>query len=140
MKPHGGRVESLNIVNHEISALPRTRKTFGRVDDLAPARCYIGRGERRSVMKFYSLADLERIGLAVIGWCWHLYAQIANEVSGRRGIVGIDSDEHAVERCDRMHRGEGGLPVAIEAWRRICWDHERENPATLGRFASGGSR
>src|SRR5262249_4246496 len=38
-----------------------------------------------------------------------------------------------------MHRGEGGLAVAVEARGRIRRDHEREDPTALGRLARGGS-
>src|SRR5262245_13263073 len=36
-----------------------------------------------------------------------------------------------------MHRGEGGLAMAVEARRRICRDHEREDSTVLGGVARG---
>ena len=106
---HGGRVGRLDAVDHQVMALARTGQALGRVDDLAPARRHVGGGERRAVVKPHALADLEGIGPAGVGRRRHLGAQIADEVRGRGRIIGIGPDEHAVERCRRMHRGERGF-------------------------------
>ena len=128
---HGGRVGRLDLVDHDVIALACARDAFRRVDDCPPARRHVGGGERRAVVELHALADLERVGLAVIGRRRHRGAQIADEVGGRGRIVGIDPDQHAVERCRRMHGREGGLAVTVEARRRVRRDHVRERPAAL---------
>ena len=63
-------------------------------------------------------------------------AEVADEVGGRGRVVGIDVDQHAVERRRCMHRSEGCLTVTIEAWRSVGRDHVREYPAGLRGLGS----
>ena len=108
------------------------------MDDLLPARRHVGGGQRRAVVELDALADLEGVGLAVVGRRRHRGAQIADEIGGRGRIVGIDPDQHAVERRRRMHGREGGLAMAVEARRRVGRDHVGQRAAALRRV--GGRR
>ena len=65
-------------VDHHVMALARAENARGRVDNLLPARRHIGGGQRRPVVKFYPVADLEGIGLAAVGRLRHLRAQVAD--------------------------------------------------------------
>src|SRR5262249_44172543 len=61
----------------------------------------------------------------------HLGAEIADEIGGRRRIVRIDPDQHAVEWRSRVHGRIGGLAVTVETRRSVRWDHEGEYPTAL---------
>src|SRR6516164_809722 len=87
MKHYGCPVGCLDLVYHHVVALARAADAFGRVDDLVPARGNVIGGERRAVMPFDAVADLEGVGLALLGGFRHLGAQIADKIGGRRGIV-----------------------------------------------------
>ena len=71
-------------------------------------------GQRRAVMEFDALADLEGVGLAVIGRLRHLGAEIADEVGRSGRILRIDADQHAVEWRCRVDRRVGCFPMAVE--------------------------
>ena len=109
---------------------------------LLPARRDIGRGQRRAVVEFDALADLERVGLAVIGRLRHLGAEIADEIGRRGRVFRVDADQHAVKRRDRMHRREGLLAMPVEARRRVGRDHIGQRAAAfrrlVGRERRGG--
>src|SRR5262249_50431939 len=80
--------------------------------------------------------EFHPLALAVIGRRRHLRAEVADEVGGRGRVVGIDADQHAVERRRCMHRGEGCLTVTVEARRSVGRDHVREYPAALRGLGS----
>ena len=95
-----------------IVALARADDALGRMHDVLPARRHVGAVSWRAVVELHALADLEGVGLAVVGRLRHLGAEIADEVGRRRRIVGIDADQHAVERRRGMQRGVGRLACA----------------------------
>src|SRR5262244_3700935 len=131
MKHHGCPVGCLDLVYHHVVALARAADAFGRVDDLVPARRNVIGGERRAVMPFDAVADLEGVGLALLGGFRHLGAQIADKIGGRRGIVRIDPDQHAVKRRTRVDGHKRSLAVRVKARWRVRWDHIVERAATL---------
>src|SRR5262249_28805505 len=106
------------------------------MDDLPPARRNVRSGERRAVVELHALPDLEGVGLPAVGRRRHLGAEIANEIGGRRRIVRIDPDEHAVERRNRVHGRIGGLAVTVETRRSVRRDHEGEYPTALRSVGS----
>ena len=104
------------------------------MDDRVPARRHVGRGQRRAVVKFDPVADLEGVGLPVIARLRHRGAQIADEIRGRGRVLRIDPDQDAVKRRRGMDRRVGGLAVAIEAWRGVGRDHVGQHPALFRRL------
>jgi hypothetical protein len=82
-------------------------------------------------MPFDAVADLEGVGLALLGGFRHLGAQIADKIGGRRGIVRIDPDQHAVKRRTRVHGRKRSLAVRVKARWRVRRDHIVERAATL---------
>ena len=84
----GLRVGRLDLVDHQEIALPRAEDALRRKDDLVPARRDVGRGQRRAVMEFDAVADLEGVGLAAVGRLRHLGAQIADELAPSPGSSG----------------------------------------------------
>ena len=74
------------------------------MDDRIPARRDVLGRQRRAVVEFDALADLEGVGLPVIGRLRHRRAQIAHKVGGRGRVFRVDPDQHAVERRGRMNR------------------------------------
>ncbi len=107
-------------------------------------RCQRGadvlRRELGSVVELHVGADLEGVGLAVVGRLGHLGAEIADVLGGRRRIVRRDADQHAVVRRRGMHRGEGRLAMAVEARRRVGRNHVDERSAAFGRLRPRGKR
>ena len=104
---------------------------------VAPTSCAVSLA---AVVELHVGADLEGVGLAVVGRLRHLGAEIADELGGRRRIVRRDADQHAVERRRGMHRGEGRLAMAVEARRRVGRNHVDERSAALGRLRPRGNR
>ena len=82
-------------------------------------------------MPFDAVADLEGVGLALLGWCRHLGAQIADKIGGRGGIVRIDPDQYAVKRRTRVDGRKRSLAVRVKARWRVRRDHIVEGAATL---------
>ena len=104
-----------------------------REDDLLERGDHVLRGQRRAVVEFHALADLEGVGLAAVGRLRHLGAQVADEIRRRRRIVRIDPDEHAVERRERVDQRERGLAVTVQA-RRLVGNDEGQNAALSSGF------
>ena len=132
----GRRIGRLDRVDHHVMALARAQDALGRMDDVVPARRHVRCGQRRPVVKLDTLADLEGVGLAVIGRLRHRRAQIADEVGRRRRVVRIDADQHAVKGCGRMHGREGALAVGIKARRSVRRDHVGQGAAVFRVVAS----
>src|SRR5271165_282664 len=80
---HRGRVRRLDLIDHHEEALARAGYSLRWVDDLVPARHHVICGECRAVVPLDTVADLEGVGLSIIGRLWHLGAQVADEVGGR---------------------------------------------------------
>ena len=131
MKDDSRRVGRLDLVDHQVIARARAQLAIGRKNDLVVARGHVGGGQRRAVVKFDVLADLECVGLAVVGRLRHLGAEIADEMGYVRRVVRVDADQHAVERRDRMHRRVGALAVPVKARRRVRRDHVGEGAAVF---------
>ena len=131
LEHHGLGIGALHRVDHHHVALARARHALGRMHDVLPARRHVGGRERRAVVELHALADLEGVGLAVVGGHRHLGAEIADEVRRRCRIVGIDGDQRAVERRRGMERGVGVFLVPVEARRRIGRNHVGERAAAL---------
>ena len=131
---HGRRIGRADCIDHVVPGLARAGVAFWRVDDLIPACRHIGGRERRTVMEFHALADLECVGGAVVRRLRHVGAEVADEARGVLGMARIEADQHTVERRHRMHGDIGGLAMRIEARRRIGRDHVGENAAALRRF------
>ncbi len=129
MKDDSLRVGRLDFVDHQIVTGACAQLAVGGKDDLVVARGHVGGGQRRAVVKFDVPADLEGVGLAVVGRLRHLGAEIADEMGYVRRVFRVDADQHAVERRDRMHRRIGALAVPVKARRRIRRDHVGEHPA-----------
>ena len=130
----GRRIGRRNRVDHHVVALARAQDTFGRKDDLVPARRHVGRGQRRPVVELHALADRESVGLVAVCRLRHHRAQIANQVGGRRRVVRIDPDQHAVERGRGMDRCKGGLAMRVEARRCVRRDHVGQGAAIFWRL------
>ena len=88
------------------------------MDDLVPAGGDVLRRQRRAVVKLHALADLERVGQPVVGRLRHLGAQVAPEIGGRGRVARIDADQHAVERCRRVHARRRWFRGAHRDWAR----------------------
>ncbi len=134
------RVGCLDRVDHDVEGLPCAGDAGRRADDLAPAGGDVGGGQRRAVMPFDAVADLEGVGLAAIGRGRHLGAEIADEIGRRGRVVRVDPDQDAVVRRRRVHRGVGGLAVAIEAGRRVGGDEVGQGAAAFWRLPGTGRR
>ncbi len=140
-KDHRGVVRRLDLVDHGIEADPRADRSLGREDDAAPAIGHVDGRQLAAVVEFHALADLEGVGLAVVGRLGHLGAEIADEFGGRGGIVGRDADQHTVERRHGMHGSEGRLAMTVEARRSVCRYHVGQRAASFGRtFRQRGDR
>ena len=87
-------------------------------------------------MELDAVADLEGVGLAVVGRLRHLGAQIADEIGRRGRVLRVDPDQHAVERRGRVHRRVGRLAMPVEARRRVGRDHVGQRAAAFRRFAA----
>ena len=103
----------------------------------APTSCAVSLA---AVVELHVGADLEGVGLAVVGRLRHLGAEIADVLGGRRRIVRRDADQHAVVWRRGMHRGEGRLAMAVEARRRVGRNHVDERSAAFGRLRPRGNR
>ena len=121
-----------STTDHQL--LPRAQHPWRGKDDLVPARRHVGGGQRRAVVELHSLADLERVGLAVIRRLRDRGAEIADELRGVRWVLRIDPHQHAVERRHRVQHGEGALAVAVQARRGIRRNHIGQRAAALRRL------
>ena len=139
LEDHGPGIGRLNLVDQEIIAGAPARRSFGGEDDPVPAGGHIRSRQGRAVMELDVLADLEGVGLAVIGRLRHLGAEIADEIGGRGWVLRVDVDQHAVKRRHRMHRRIVGIAVTVEARRRVRRDHVRERSPVF-RLLTGRSR
>src|ERR1700737_1626235 len=81
-------------------------------------------------------ANLEAVGLSVIGRLRDLGAEIADELGGVGRIFRVYPDQHAVEGRHRVHRRIGALAVTVEARRRIRRDHVGEGAAVFRGLSS----
>ena len=140
MKHHSRRVGRLDVVDHNVVALACARHAFRRVDDRVPARRHVGGCQRRPVVEFDAVADLERVGLAVIGRLRHRGAQVADEVGGRGRVFWVDADQHAIEGRCRMDGRICGLAMTVQARRRVRRNHIGERAAVFWRLAGAGLR
>ena len=89
----GRRIGRLDLVDHQVIAGARAQHALRRKDDLVPARGDVGGGQRRAVGEFDAVADLEGVGLAVVGRLRHLGAQIADDIGRRGRIVRVDANQ-----------------------------------------------
>ena len=137
---HGLRIRRVDLVDHREVFLPGAGDALRRVHDIFPVRRDIGCRQRRTVVEFDVLADLEGVSLAVIGRLRHLGAQIAHEVGRRRRVRRVDPDQNAVKRRDGMQGREGRLAMPIEGRRRIGRDHIGEGAAALRRIRGPSRR
>ena len=135
----GLRVGGLDFVHHQIITGPCAQLAIRRKNDLVVAGGNVGSGEWRAVVEFDVPTDLERVGSAIVSRLRHLRAEIADEMRDVRRVLRVDPDQHAVERCDRMHRCIGALAMTVETWRRIRGDHVGEAVAIF-RLLIGQSR
>ena len=85
-------------------------------------------------MKLDVLTNLECVGRARVGRRRHLGAQIADDVGGRSGILRVDPNQRAVERCGRMNRRVGLLALRVEARRRICRNYVGQSATVFWRL------
>ena len=97
------------------------------------------RGQRRAVGEFHPVADVEGVGLAVIGRLRDFGAQIAHEIGRRGRVLRVDPDQHAVERRDRMHCRVGRFAVPVEARRRVGRDQVGQRAAAFRLLVRRGS-
>ena len=137
---HDGRgIGRLDLVDHQVIGGARAEHPLAREDDLVPAGRHIGGGQRRTVMEFDAVADLEGVGPPGVGRLRHLAAQIADEIGGRCRVVRVDPDQQAVERRGAVRRGVGAFAVSVEARRCVRRDHVGQGPAAFrhlrGRYA-----
>ncbi len=139
MEDDGGRDRAPRPCRPCTKLLWRALSTpWRRKDDLVPARRDVGGGQRRAVVELDALADLEGVGLAVVGRLRHLGAQIADEIGAVARVHRIGPDQDAVERRDRMDRRVGLLAMPVEARRRIGRDHIGQDAAVLRRLVGRG--
>src|ERR1700751_5443456 len=113
MKHHGRPVGGVDFVDHYEIALSGADDAVWRKNDLVPTRGDIFRCQWRAVGEFDSLTDLEGVGLSVVCRLWHALPQITDEIVGLARIVGVCTDQNAVERCGRVDRRVGLLSVRV---------------------------
>ena len=130
----------LDLVNHQEIGDARAQDALGRKDDRPKCRRDIFGGQRRAVVKFDTLADLEGVGLAAVERLRHLGAEIAGEIGRRGGVVGVDADQEAVEGRATMHGRKGALPMRVEARWRVGRDQVGQRAAALRRLLGRGGR
>ena len=94
-------------------------------------------GQDRTVLEADILPDRECVGPVAIRRLGNLGADIAHEISGRGGILGVDPDQHTVERRHRVNRRKRRFAMAVEAWRRIGRDHVGQCAATFRHLRAG---
>src|SRR5215469_5125758 len=136
MKDDGRRIGCLDLVDHDEIALPGADDAVRRKDDLVPARGDILRCQWRAVGEFNPFADLEGVGLTVIGWLWYRHAEIADEIVGLARVVGVGADQDAVERRGRVDRRVGLLTMRVKARRRVRRYHIGQAAAALWLLVS----
>src|SRR5271165_5733909 len=124
MEYDGRRIRRFDRIDHLVIALAHTQYALRWVNDHFETRGHIGRGQRRPVVELDVIANLEGIGLAIIGRLRHHRAQIAYEIGRRRRIVRIDPDQHAVEWRGGVQHREGALAMPVKAWWRVCRDYK----------------
>ena len=100
-----------------------------RVGDALEGGLDVGRGQRRAIVEFHALVQLEGVGEAV-GRDGPALGEIADDL---RVLGGVELDEQRVERGDRMQQAEGLRAVAIVV-RGLGGDGEVEDAAALGRL------
>src|SRR5260221_1224629 len=86
------RIRRLDLVDHYIEALAGAGDALRWVDDFAPARGHVIRGQQRTVVKFDAVTDLEGIGLASIGRVRHLGTKVANKITWRGRVLRVNAD------------------------------------------------
>src|SRR5215475_3331582 len=99
-------------------ALSWAQHPFRWEDDVLPTCSDVRSGQRRAIVELDPLADLERVGLAVVARFRDFGAQIADKIGRRAGILRIDPYQHAVKGRSRMNGGVSCLAMRVEArWR-----------------------
>ena len=133
------RVRRRDIPDHDEIRRARAQYAFRRKHDHVEAFRDVFGGHLVAVVEFDVVANLECIGLPVVGRFRHFGADIADEIGRRRRVLGIDSDQRAVERRNAVDHGIGRLAVTVKARRRIGRDHIGQRAAVfrgLRRFGN----
>ena len=140
MEDDSRRIGCLDLVDHFVPALTRAQHACRRVDDHLPAFRDIGSGQCRAIVEFDVAADLERISLAAVGRLRHRGAEVADKVGCRGRVFGVDPDQYAVKRGDRMQSRKGALAMAVKTGRGVLRDYICKGSAALcRRFFVGGA-
>src|SRR5256712_9586086 len=115
--------------------LPDAANPLQRKEDLVVGGLDVGGRQRRAVVKPDAWTDPERVGQPV-GRDLPIAGHVPDDV---RVTVGIDLQERAVERGNRLDGGEGLLLVRVEAGG-IGADGSQQDAATPRRFRLGHRR
>ena len=124
LEDDGAWIRGFHARHRRVVMLPDAADPFGRKEDLVVASLDVGGRQRRAVVETDVLTDLERVSEPVrrdLPFARH----VADDV---RVAVGVDLEQRAVERRDRLDGGEGLFLVRVEA-RRVGADGRQEDSA-----------